>query len=498
MSVRSCCNLPARIFCSAWLASVLGLGVCGAFLAGCGGGGSGAGATFSGNTNVVLLGSSTANDQLQHFGVTLNSLTLTSQTGATAKTVNLISSPVGDEFIHLNGLVEPLASMAVPQGIYTSATANVSMISPACAGQMPGELLVDGAVTSTQPTSVTINLTGPITVVGSAMGLVLNLQVSKSTPFSGGCTSASTNGPQVPVVFALSPMPIAAQPTNSSNGRLMGLRGLIGSVAGGAAGFTVNGLGGYNTGTPPAWTVAFNGGTVFQGVSGASQLQVGAALDMDATLQPDGSLLATRVEALDADPTNLGASISQVIANFTAAPQMDVIEIQQEGKLADLSNFYSFGSATFKVSGQFSNLSNLPFPASFEASNIIAGQNIFFGSNAADVNGFPPLPVPAESLVLLPQTINGTVNSISNAGGFTAYTVSLAGYDMFPNLAVQGGQTTLLTSPDTVVVYADSNTQMLNSSPIAVESLERFYGLVFNDNGTLRMDCAQVTDGVAE
>jgi len=25
----------------------------------------------------------------------------------------------------------------------------------------------------------------------------------------------------------------------------------------------------------------------------------------------------------------------------------------------------------------------------------------------------------------------------------------------------------------------------------------RFYGLVFNDNGTLRMDCAQVNDGVA-
>lgn len=26
----------------------------------------------------------------------------------------------------------------------------------------------------------------------------------------------------------------------------------------------------------------------------------------------------------------------------------------------------------------------------------------------------------------------------------------------------------------------------------------RFCGLVFNDNGTLRMDCAQINDGVAE
>jgi hypothetical protein len=39
---------------------------------------------------------------------------------------------------------------------------------------------------------------------------------------------------------------------------------------------------------------------------------------------------------------------------------------------------------------------------------------------------------------------------------------------------------------------------MLNSSALSVGGVFRFYGLVFNDNGTLRMDCAQVNDGVAE
>lgn len=500
MSVRSCCKSLARIFRPAWLASVPVLGVCGALVAGCGGGGPGAGPMFSGNTNVVLLGSSTANDQLQHFGVTLNSLTLTSQTGATAKTVNLISSPVGDEFIHLNGLVEPLLSVAVPQGIYTSATASISMISPACAAQKPGTLLVDGSVTSMQPASTTINLTGPITVVGAAMGLVLNLQVSKSTPFSGGCAAASTNGPQVPVVFTLSPMSIAAEPTNSINGRLFGLRGLIGSAAGGGAGITVNGLGGYNTGTPPAWTVAFNSGTVFQGMSGASQLQVGAAVDMDATMQPDGSLLATRVEALDAVPTNLGLAYGSPLTVYASGayqatyPVMAMLEVEMAGYLPDLVGLYGISNTTVHVSGQLSNLQSLPFAASFSAANMVAGQNIVFTLHEATLTNIPAV----SGITLLPQTINGTVSSISNAGGFTAYTVTLASYDMFPNLAVQAGQTTLLTNPDTVVVYADSNTQMLNSGAIAVGSLERFYGLVFNDNGTLRMDCAQVTDGVPE
>jgi hypothetical protein len=37
---------------------------------------------------------------------------------------------------------------------------------------------------------------------------------------------------------------------------------------------------------------------------------------------------------------------------------------------------------------------------------------------------------------------------------------------------------------------------MLNTQALAAGNTLRFYGLVFNDNGTLRMDCAQVNDGV--
>jgi hypothetical protein len=53
-----------------------------------------------------------------------------------------------------------------------------------------------------------------------------------------------------------------------------------------------------------------------------------------------------------------------------------------------------------------------------------------------------------------------------------------------------------VASPTTVTVYADGNTQLLQSGSIAPGSLLRFRGLVFSDNGTLRMDCAKVLDGV--
>jgi len=98
---------------------------------------------------------------------------------------------------------------------------------------------------------------------------------------------------------------------------------------------------------------------------------------------------------------------------------------------------------------------------------------------------------------LIPQTIDGTISSSSTTGNFTVYTVTLASYDLFPQLAVQQGQTTLLTNPNEVQVYVDSNTQMLNTQSLAAGSTLRFYGLVFNDNGTLRMDCGQISDGVA-
>jgi hypothetical protein len=61
---------------------------------------------------------------------------------------------------------------------------------------------------------------------------------------------------------------------------------------------------------------------------------------------------------------------------------------------------------------------------------------------------------------------------------------------------VQQGQASLLSNPSEVQVYVDTSTQLLNSQPLSSGGTFRFYGLVFNDNGTLRMDCAQVNDGV--
>ena len=471
------------------------------FMAGCGGSsGSGTGTTFSGNTTVVVLASSTANDQLFQFSVTLKSLALTSQSG---QTVSLLTSPASEEFMHLNGRVGPLVAVSVPQGVYTSATAIVSGAFPACAGQSPGELLINESIGGLKGlTPATIELEQPITVTGSAMGLVLNLQVSETAPFSGGCSQSLTNSMFFTPTFSLTPMLIAAQPTNSANGKALGVEGLVSSVSADWSGFTAGALYSMNEGnSAPTWQVSVNGSTAFQGVGSAAGLTAGMPVDMDLAIEPDGSLLATRVAVYDTNTTNLSLAYGPAESIYASGafqgeyPMMNELQVEQGGYLSALWGLYDdLSNASPQISGQLTNLQSLPFAATFNPANMVDGQNVLFTTHTPIGASIQPV----TTLTLLPQTIDGTVSAISSEGNFTTYAVTLAPYDLFPNLAVQPGQTTLLTTPNTITVYADINTQMLNSSAVSVGSTARFYGLVFNDNGTLRMDCAQVNDGVAE
>ena len=159
--------------------------------------------------------------------------------------------------------------------------------------------------------------------------------------------------------------------------------------------------------------------------------------------------------------------------------------------------YYSFGNTTFGISGPPANLQSLPFAATFTGTNMVPGQRIYATTNST-INGGGPLYTPLATITLVPQTLNGTVASVSNDGSFATYTINLAPYDLFDDLAVQAGQTTLLNNPSTAVIYVDSSVQMLNTNPLAAGSKLRFYGLVFNDHGTLKMDCTQISDGVSQ
>ena len=471
--------------CSRFVPACLGLCLL-LGLAGCGGGSSNP--TVSGNTAVTVMATSTANDQLFNFPIQIQSLTLTSQNGPSQ---TLIASSLGEEFIHVNGKLEQLAGpLVVPQGVYTAASVAISNMDPACAGPY----IFNGAIQSNGNPAVTVNLPQPIQIHGTAMTLLLNLDVSQSGPFSGGCPSGIDQIAFNPV-FELT----AAPQDNAATSSIYGLVEIVAAASNGD--LSTNSMNDMNVANPPSGFFQIGSGTVIQGGSGISALASGVPIDLDAVLQPDGTLFATRVEILDANPSNLSAAYGAIFQYDASRPGSVLgLETQSIGNVLSKGfSEYGFANASFGISNALSNVSSLPFAASFNASNMVAGQNVFVSTHVQPVNGFPPgPPLPVSSLKLLPQIVDGQVISTGTVGSFTTYTIQLASYNLFPSVAQSGGQVNQLNNPATVVVYADSSTRKMTSSSIGVGNTYLFNGLIFNDNGTLRMDCAQINDGVPQ
>jgi hypothetical protein len=442
------------------------------------------------NTSVVLLTSSTANNQVSQYALELSSLTLTSQSGTT---VNVFSTPQTEEFIHLNAIAEPLLTVSIPQGVYTSATATVTNSSfTVDTLNSSGGILYSIYGGPQQSSQTTVNLPTPVTITGTTMGLSLNLLVEQSATFPSPPPSSGIPVYSINPTFNLTPLTISSQPTNTSNGKLPGLSGRITSLNATTGSLTVTSPNG------PIWTLSTNSQTVYQGVANISALTTGTAVNLDASIQSDGSLLATRIQAenpntstspyLSNEPVMFVESAMQYL--FALGPPF-ISQVTTASNQADY-----FSNAAFETSGQLANLQSLPFTPSFTGSNVVAGQMISITGTAP--TAADPYDITANTIMLVPQTINGTISAVSSNGSFDTYTVTLAPYDFFPDFAVQSQQTTLLTNPNTVIVYMDSNTQLLNTNPLTTGSLIRFYGLVFNDGGILKMDCAQINDGVTE
>jgi hypothetical protein len=493
MQYRCCCPRPV-LFRNCYVLLILAFAL---IASGCGSSATKPPA-FSGNTSITAVLTTTANDQLSEFGMVLQGVTLTDQSG---KTIDLLSAPQGAEFMTINGGAMPLSTVSIPQGIYTTASVTLGSAQFTCLTVLgPGSVEPGGLAISTYAygqtpaANITVDLPSPITVTGASMGLSLDLQVAQSASYPGSCYSDGIAQYSITPTFNVTSTVFSSQPTNSANGKVSELEGEIATIASGGKTFTLS-LPIVALTCPciqPApLTVSTDTSTVYQGIGAFSSLAVGTLIDMDGAIQPDGSLRATRIAAYD--PGALNVMTGAIVYVDSTTPTFKSLGRQQNGQTysvqpQSLGGYLYLDTTGFQISGQLSNVASLPFNASFNASNMVSGQNIsvFSGSQYTT----------ATSVTLMPQTINATVTGSSSDGGFTVYSVSLAPYDLFPTLAAQPGQSSPLTNPGEVEVYVDVNTQELNSQPVAIGNAFRFYGLVFNDNGILRMDCAQINDGI--
>jgi hypothetical protein len=460
-------------------------------LAGCAGGGA-TQPTSTANTNVSLLAATTTNDSVGFYDLVVKKLSLVSKSGAVA---SLITLPVQAEFIHLNGPVEPIATAQVPQGVYTSAAITVGDYNILCTGlAAQGGLQGQGVSGQGQSSTVSISLPNPITVSGDNMNITLNLVLAQFVS-SSACTIGSIAGNQQFEMYTGNKL---QQPIDPSPQKLNALQGIVGSTS--ATGFRANSIEGFSSDVAPSpsWTVETNVSTIYQGVSAFSSLAAGMPVEFDGTLQSDGTLLASRIAVFDTNTTNLSVWSGPLLSVDSSARTLFALGRVFAGPVygGQLAPFDS-SQAKFQVSGELSNLGSLPFTPVFSNSTMVPGQNVdltFHEATYPSGNGVPPI----ATMTLVSQTIDGQITAINQSGNFTAYTVWLATNDPLASLAFQVDQNNLLTNPRVVTVYVDNNTQTLNSLPLAVNGIMRFTGLVFNDNGALRMDCAQINDGYVQ
>jgi hypothetical protein len=458
-------------------------------LAACGGG---SGAPISNaNTQVVLLLTSTANDQLVEFNLLFSNITLTDQTGNTITVyTNPQSSGSGPDWIHLNGASEPLLTASVPQGTYVSAqitTFGCSFTNIFSGNGLTTATWSEG-LCSEGTGATTVTLPAPIVVAGNAMALSLNLQVSQSYTLESNTANAYTIDPN----FTLTPVTISAAPTNETNGLISGFDAQIQTVNSSNNTFTMLADNGATI------TVKSSAATVFQGIGGFTDLAAFQAADVDFAIQPDGSFLATRIE-VDNVSTQL-ASDSWLISSNVPANTAGLISDDPIGcgvtTLDECSGLVQFDQNTvYGFSGEFSNVASLPFPAVISQSTWTTGQ--YTAQTLSLGSGNQNFPF-AQTNRLIPQTLNGTVESLTNQNGFAVYTVILSSYNLFA-VTQQGTFVPVpVSEPTTVVVYVDTSATFLNSGVIQTGSLLRFRGIVFNDNGALRMDCNEILAGVTQ
>jgi hypothetical protein len=473
-------------------------------IAGCSSGGPASSAaapvTPAATTQVNLVVSSEANDQLAIFAAQLQSVTLSNSSG---HSVTLLSSPLFLEFMHFNGVAGPLATATIPQDTYTSATVAVGNAQFSCDFiNASGALNLATFAYGYMPAGhVTVTLPQPITVTGDSMGIALGLLVSQSAT-AGSCTADAPTQNSI-ALYSITPtfeLTGVVSTDAVAAARYLSVKEYMGEIgtfdaASGILQLQVPSAADQTNG-PVSLQVSVDTATVLQGVSSTAGLNAGTFVTLDGMLRADGSVRATRIAVADPLAVNVRRGPVLMVPSSEPVVQMQPIQGQGADNVVDMESF-DFAGTSFRISGELSNLQQLPFTASFTNANMVAGQNIYVSAPQYILSGGFSYYAAATTITLMPQTIDGTVYSVGGSGNFTVYGVELGSQDLFPSLAVQAGQTTRLTQPGQIQVYVDNNTQQLASTPVTVDAPARFYGLVFNDNGVLRMDAAAIFDGLA-
>jgi len=221
-------------------------------------------------------------DQALAFEITIKSVVLNSSTGSTP---NVLSGSVDIELTHLAGTFEPLALANVSPGTYNSAS--ITLGAAELKFLDPNTQTVKEQQFPAPSSAVTVTFTQPI-VVGSTPTIVnIDFNLGMALTFNGTVFSFD------PSRITVTQVSIGAENGQGpDNGQLEDVSGMVTGISGTLPG------GSFTISTDEAnSSLTFNtdNNTVFE--PSVAAVTVNTLVEVDATTQADGSLLAKKVKA---------------------------------------------------------------------------------------------------------------------------------------------------------------------------------------------------------
>jgi hypothetical protein len=360
------------------------------------------------------------------FNINLDKITLNND----STSVTVLSTSQTFDFARLLGLRTLVGFSAVMPGTYSSATIQLSnpVISYLDLGTSPPSVAtINGTLTSS---TVTVALNKPLVVGQNGLaGLHMEFDLRQSLQVD------STTGQLTGIVnpqFDLRPVKAAAP-----DAEITDLRGGLVSV--GSSSFVLQRIAGQDI------TIDVSSNTQYNGTNNLSTLVPPAVIEVDGTVQADGSVLASEVEVITTDQAFLSGRI--VTLNPASGPAQTVTLLVGE-ELPAISNIQVGFPVTLEVSGvtdyDIRRFDTFFSEFLFNASSMVVGQRIAVGGSVDANQNFVPARIVLRrqgvvgDLVLSSVTITG-----GNRGSFALQNHSLFGYLLGAPLTVETGDSTV-------------------------------------------------------
>jgi len=404
-------------------------------------------------------------DSVLSLVLTITHVDLMQQGGGT---ITVLDSPTKIELTHLAGTVESFVAANVPPGTYQSAAVSISTVDVT---YIPASSTTPVGKTFTLNTTINVMFNPAVTISKAPSVLSFDFNAAQSLTFD---SAGNVTGINPVITVSVQVISSGEQENDEEHGEI---EDMVGTISGAmAASFALTPEPGSS-----AQTFTVDANTKFEdGISQFADLNPGMLVEVDAVTQSDGSLLATKVELMEASE----GMEADGIVTATSGTSVTLLVLHEGGNMStdmvgtpltvDVSNavFKSpLGNSDFSML-----LRGLPFTPKFDKVTVAVGQRVQVNAPVTSQmkNSFS-----ATQVRLQRQALSGTVGA-APMGSNASFLLLLDADSAFVKL----------TGVSSVNVYQGPGTQEM--TPVAPSTKIRVRGLLFFDGTNYQFVAARV------